>query len=259
MKPRKTKRQLLIEERAKALMGDHIPEDLHDYRVDRHQFIIYVGGDTRAPSSEVGVDPGVEHNMADRFKINMNLLSGIDKDRPILIELASVGGEEDEGMEMFDAILNCPNPTTVLATRTASSMASIIPLPADRLVLNPSAKYMFHMGSIAFSGTPQEARTWLKQNEEFQERMMRLYVARLRSRGAYSDLPERSIRKMLDDRIKNEMDVYLSAHEAQRAGFVDDVFDGNFNTLRATKKNLERRRSVLSVLRRPVKVEIKVS
>jgi len=260
MRARKTARQLLIEARSKALMGDHIPEDLHDYRVDRHQFIIYAGGDHRATAEE-GVDPGVEHNMADRFKINMNLLIGADPthERPILIELASPGGNEDEGMQIFDTILLCPNPTTILATKSAQSMASIIALAADRFVMSPSARYMLHMGSIEFKGTPKEAKTWFFENEKFNERMMRLYTDRLKSQGMHKDLDEKAIRKMLDDRIADEVDVFYTAFEAERAGFADDVFEGNYATLRATKKNLERRRSVFATLRRPVRPDFKVS
>ena len=53
--------------------------------------------------------------------------------------------------------------------------------------------------------------------------------------------------------------MWLSADDAVSWGFADGLYLGDLKTLRATRKNTERRTRMLDVLRKPVKVDIKVS
>lgn len=245
----------------RALLGDFFPEDIHAYRVDRHTFTIYVGGDPQAHENvsdfEHG-EPGVEHNMADRFEINMNMLSGIDSKRPILVVLSSCGGSWEDGMKMFSTILYCPNPVTLLATKWARSMTSIIPLAADKFVIQPPARYMIHRGSYGFGGLDQEADTHDIERRLSRDTMIRLYVARLKSQGEFSSRGERDIKRMLDRWLERQIDVWFSADRAKEVGFADDVFDGNWDSLRRLDVNHGRRALLSAVLRKKRRVKIDV-
>jgi ATP-dependent protease ClpP protease subunit len=242
----------------KALLGDFILEDVHEYRVDRHTFTVYVGGDPQsAPDEDIG-EPGVDYNMADRFEMNLAVLSGISKHRPILVNLSSCGGSWDEGMKMFSAILTCPNPVTVLGTKWCRSMTSLIPLAADRFIIRPPSGYMYHHGTYGFYGTVAEALTDNQELLRSREMMLRLYVARLRSQGKFCQWSERRIRTMLEESMQQKMDVWLSADEAVEWGFADGLQDATGN-LRATRKNTERRATMMEVLRKPISVRLTVS
>lgn len=260
---KKAARHVQDEQARKALLGDFFPEDIHAYRIDRHSFTIYVGGDpAHAGQTEFDhgpPEPGVEFNMADRFEINLGTLSGIDSARPILVNMASCGGDWEAGMKMGAAILYCPNPVTVLGTKWCRSMTSLIPLFADRFVIRPPAQYMIHHGTYGFSGLTQEANTDDIERRKTTETMLRIYAARLKSQGMYSGMDEKNIREILDEKIRREIDVWLTADEAQRWGFADDVFEGNWKTLRATQVNVERRKLMSAVLRKKIKVDIKIS
>lgn len=236
----------------RSLSGDFVLEDAHLYRLNRHTFTVYVGGDPAHAADEDFNEPGVEYLMADRFEINLSILSGLDPQRPILVHLASCGGDWHAGMQMFGAILTCPNPVTVMATRWARSMTSIIPLAADRFVMRPPARYMIHDGSMAMSGTTKEFLTEADETRKSSELMMRLYVARLKERGAHKDKTEEQIAATLRDMMDRKSDVWFSADEAKRFGFVDHVFDGNWTTLLATKTNQSRRKRMIDVLRKPL-------
>ena len=252
----------LRSKQGKALLGDFMLEDMHDYRVDRHTFTIYLGGDPSHWDSEKEMEygePGVEYKMADRFEINLDLLSGIDPNRPILVNMASCGGYWDDGMKIFSAILTCPNPVTVLATKWARSMTSLIPLAADRFLIRPPAQYMFHLGEYAFNGLAQQFQTDYRELEKSSEMMLRIYTARLQEQGAYKKWSVPRIRNLLTRNIRNHIDVWLPADEAARWGFADAVFDGDNENLRAPKINLSRRERMLEVLRRPIKVMVRVS
>lgn len=246
---------------SKGLLGDFALEDLHLYRLDRHTFTIYVGGEATIISSEQpdSFEPGVEHNMADRFELNLGILSGIDPNRPILINQSSDGGFWDKGMKMFSAILACPNPVTVLATKDARSMTSIIPLAADRFVIRPPAQYMFHHGTYAFQGLTQEAETDFMELVKTREMMLRIYLTRLREQGRFRRWSTARIQEMLKRQMEKKIDVWLSADEAKLWGFADDVFDGNWDKLRSAKRNLDRRQQMFETIRRPIDVKIIIS
>src|SRR6478736_2483330 len=98
----------------KSLTGDFVLEDVHLYRVNRHTFTVYVGGDPEAQPGAEGDEPGVEYLMADRIEINLSILSAFDSARPILFHSSTCGGDWYSGMQMFSAILTCPNPVTLL-------------------------------------------------------------------------------------------------------------------------------------------------
>jgi ATP-dependent protease ClpP protease subunit len=173
--------------------------------------------------------------------------------------MSSCGGLYQEGMKIFGAILECPNPVTVFATKWARSMTSLIPLAADKFVMRPTAQYMYHDGTFSCSGIVQQVRTDFVELIKDEETMYRIYVARLKSQGDMKELPEKEIREILEDRKRRAIDVWFSAQEAKRLGFVDEVFDGNLKNLRATTKNEERRRLMFAVLNKPVRVRIIVS
>lgn len=242
---------------SKEMMKDFILEDVHTYLINRHNFTIFVGGDPEA-IADGGVETGVEFRMADRFERNLNMLSSINPQRPILVMLSSNGGYWQEGMQMFGAMLTCPNPITVVGTKHCRSMSSIIPLAADRFLLRPPTKYMIHRGSYAVSETDQEAETDDNERRKDNEIMLRLYVARLREQGSYKRSSDQRIREMINRRFEKEIDVWFTAEEAVRAGFVDDIYTGQKN-LRATKVNTERRARMLDVLQRPVIVTTVIS
>lgn len=245
-----------------ALLGDKLTEDVHNFRINRHDFTVYVGGDPEHPGSpdelELG-EPGVDYLMANRFDMNLGILSSIDPTRPILVEVSSCGGHYEAGMQMFGAILACPNPVTVMATKWARSMTSIIPLAADRFVMRPPATYMYHHGTYGFYGLDQEAATADVERRKSRETMFRIYTARLQEQGKFSSRTAKWIRDMLDERLRQHIDVWFSADEAVAWGFADEVFEGNHETLRVKRKNILRRERMLEVLRKPIKVEVKIS
>lgn len=238
----------------KALMGDFALDNWHEHRVDRAAFTIYVGGD---PHLE-GVDgePGVEHHMADRLEMNLHVLSSIDPKRPILIIMSTCGGEWEPGMQMYAAILTCPNPITVLATKHARSMSSLIPLAADRFVIRPPAQFMFHHGSMIYEGLAgEEATTVFNELADSRDMMLRIYVERLKEQGKFHKQHPAKIRAMLEDKMRRRVDVFLTADEAVEWGFADGLVLGDVQ--RATKKNIKRRNGMMAVLRKPRNINFK--
>ena len=233
----------------KSLLGDYALDNWHNHRVDREAFIIYVGSDPRQEQNDSD-EAGVEHHMADRLELNLNILNHIDPNRPILIVMGTCGGDWDAGMQMFGALLTVTNPITVLGTRHNRSMSSIIPLAADRFLMRPPTKFMFHYGTWGFDGTAGGAAlaafTQLKDSNDV---MTRLYVARLKEQGKFKNKHPSFIRHMLEEQMNRKGDVWLSTDEAVDWGFADGVALGPVP--RIEKRNMKRRGAMMAVLRKP--------
>lgn len=239
--------------------GDHFLESIHSYRVDREQFIIYIGGDPEAEAAEDGGESGVEYRMADRFERNLTTLSGIDPKRPILIVMASCGGDWEEGMQMGAAILTSPNPVTVLAVKWPRSMTSLIPLAADRFLIRPPARYMIHRGTYGFTGLDHQAETDDTERRISRELMLLIYSTRLKEQGIHSERSEEEIRNIVNKEMLEKIDVWKSADQAVREGYADGVYTGDVKNLRATKVNRARRDRMMDTLRTEICVEVKTT
>lgn len=232
----------------KSLLSDYALDNWHNHRVDREAFIIYVGSDPRR-DAEPGEEGGVDHYMADRLELNLNILQHINAKRPILIHMGTCGGDWEAGMQMFGAILTSPNPITVLGTRHNRSMSSIIPLAADRFLMRPPTEFMYHYGTWGYEGHAGEAAwTDFEQLKKFNDMMLRIYVARLKEQGKFKGWHMAKVRHMLEDNLRRKSDVYLSTDDAVDWGFADGVSTGPVE--RAAKRNMKRRNTMMAVLRK---------
>lgn len=241
-----------------ALRGERVLEDIHSYRLDRNTFTVYLSGDPDADDDGESDEPGVEYNMADRFERNLATLTGINPKEPILVTMSSCGGSWEAGMQMFSAILACPNPVTVVAVKWARSMTSLIPLAADKFVMRPPAKYMFHYGTDSFSGIQQEVETYDVERRKANECMKRIYTARLLEQGNFRHLSGADIRRKIETSMQQYIDVWLTADDARRWGFVDEV-QGVGPVRRAARVDVVRRQRMLDVLRAPITVRVRVT
>lgn len=241
----------------KDLLGDLTLEDTHGYRVDRTQFVIYLHTmDVSPEDAEHVSESGINPTMANEFGRNLNILNGIDPKRPILVDMSTCGGDWESGMQIFSSILTCPNPVTVLAHRWARSMSSIVPLAADKFILMPTARYMYHYGEFQYSGPEKEADTEDIERRIATDRMLFLYVARLKEQGTYKKWGEQKILKLLENNLKNKVNVWLGSHEAVRLGFADEVFSENMGTSRAQIRNEKRRACMLKILNEDIRPKV---
>lgn len=237
-----------IPSKRSRLLGDFALDNWLNHRVDRDAFVIFVGSDPRQEQNDAD-EAGVEQHMADRFEMNLHILAELDPKRPVLVVLSTCGGNWENGMQMFSAILTAPNPITILGVRDCRSMSSIIPLAADRFVMRPPAEFMYHYGTWMYDGLAGEpAWTDFEQLKKFNDMMLRVYVARLKDQGKYRFWHPAKIRHFLEDNLRRKSDCFLPTDEAVAWGFADAVALGPVE--RATRRNAKRRASMMGVLRK---------
>lgn len=215
------------------LLGYHFPEDVHDYKIDRvgFQIFLFEEKDASTPSTS----PGIEHMMASRFITNITILSDLDELKPILIHMKTYGGDWDEAMAMYDAIVYCPNPVTILAYAHARSCSSVILQAADRRVLTRNCYFMLHKGTLGLAGTHNEViqnAEWAKREHD---KMVQIYAERAMKGKRFRHLDDiKTMKMIIEDEMDKKGDVILSPEQAVEWGLADRVFNGNWATLRAT-------------------------
>lgn len=197
---------------------------IHDNNIDiRANHIYLFGEDSYVLSDGSGEEPGVEWTMANRFIRNLNILMR-KSDDPILVHLKTCGGVWEEGMAIYDAIKACPNKITILSYTHARSMSSLIFLAADKRVMMPHSKFMFHEGTMSMSGTVKQYRTEGEELDKAGDDMLKIYIDAMKDNGKMKKWSKERIKEWLISMMDKKEEVYLDAKQAVQYGFADEVF-----------------------------------
>jgi ATP-dependent protease ClpP protease subunit len=190
-------------------------------------------------------DPGVEYRMATTFVKNMRVLDA-DNTGNILIHMHSPGGEWNDGMAMFNAIVLAKNPVTIVAYGYAASMSSIMLQAADIRIMMPDTDFMIHYGNISEANNYLAFISSADREKKVILRMLKIYAKRCivgsYFKTRYKSLDEDKVISFLERKIKERGDWWLTAEESVYYGFADGILGTkgfeNIDTdkVRVTKK-----------------------
>ena len=134
------------------------------------------------------------------------------KDTPINLRINSLGGDVFDGMAMYNVIKRREAKTTVYIEGIAASIATIISLGADEVVMAENSLFMIHN---AWGGTMGEAKDMRKTAETLEKITGELTdIYRKKTGLSYDALAE-----MMDE------ETWLNANEALDMGFIDTISD----------------------------------
>ena len=218
-----------IDRTVRYLTDDPIYQ-VHSFNIDLRANHIYLAGAEEYINREFEEEPGVEYAMATRFIKNLNILMRKSGD-PILVHMKTCGGDWGEGMAIYDIIKACPNHVTILNYLHARSMSSLIFQAADRRVMMPNSTFMFHAGTVEFSGTYKQFRSEVYESDRSKETMLNIYIESMLDKGKMSNQPRSKIKRWLKDQMDKKEDVYLTAEQSVEYGFADEIFgeDGTYD------------------------------
>jgi ATP-dependent protease ClpP protease subunit len=168
--------------------------------------------------------------MTNRFIRNLNILIRKSQD-PILIHMKTNGGDWQEGMAIYDAIISCPNNVCILSYTHARSMSSIIFQAADKRVMMPHSMFMFHDGTMGYEGTSKQFLIEADELKKSLDIMLDIYIDSMKQSGKMMKLGRDKIKAWLKNQMNKKEDVYLNAQQAIDHGFADEIFDGEWDNL----------------------------
>ena len=134
------------------------------------------------------------------------------KNTPINLRINSLGGDVFNGMAIYNVIKKREAKTTVYIEGIAASIATIIALGADEVVMSENSLFMIHN---AWGGTMGDAKDMRKSAETLEKISTELTEIYMKKTGLSYDV----VSNMMDE------ETWLNSEEAYELGFVDTISD----------------------------------
>ena len=134
----------------------------------------------------------------------------ISDDKSVLLRINSPGGSVVDGLAIYDAVNRLPQKVTSRIEGIAASMASVIALAADEVVMSENSLYMIHNVWGGEVGDADDLRKAADLMDKMGERLVNIYVSK-------TGKSEEQIRAWMDE------ETWFNSSEAVEAGFVNFV------------------------------------
>lgn len=132
-------------------------------------------------------------------------------DRPIVIHIASPGGDLSTMFMLYHTLRNSKIPIHTINEGGAHSAAFLVFLAGDKRTMTPDATFVAHEGSNLMGGTFKESRMAMKQYEREVLRMKSLICERTKF-----------TMEELDAAFEKESDFYINGDIAIKKGVVTE-------------------------------------
>lgn len=134
----------------------------------------------------------------------------VEDRQPILLYVASNGGDVDAGFTLIDAILCSETPVYVVNQGYQYSMGFLIGLAGHKRFAMPHAKFLMHDGSQFIYNSGAKAQDQMEFNKKWEERIKQYVLSRTKITST-----------MYDAQMRKEW--YMFADEAKTLGVVDCI------------------------------------
>ena len=155
---------------------------------------------------EIGKDWFGEGVTAKEFLVELNAI----KSPRIALHINSPGGAVFEGAAIYNAIKRHPATVTAYIDGIAASIASVIALAGEKVVMAANALYMMHNPTGFAIGSAVDMRKTADILDKVRDTMVGAYVEKSKQK-------ESEIIALLDE------ETWLDADEAVAAGFADEI------------------------------------
>tara|TARA_R110001592_G_scaffold331438_2_gene614303 strand:+ start:5034 stop:6038 length:1005 start_codon:yes stop_codon:yes gene_type:complete len=137
-------------------------------------------------------------------------IKNIPNDTSVLLRINSPGGSVIDGLAIYDAVNRMPQKVTSRIEGIAASMASVIALAADEVIMSENSLYMIHNVGGGVVGGSDDLRKAAELMDKMGDRLVNIYVSK-------TGQSEEQIRSWMDE------ETWFSSIEAQEAGFINLV------------------------------------
>lgn len=179
------------------------------------QRTIYVG-EVESMGGGDDFSPGVDYKLADRVIKGITVLTHLSLTEPITIILNNPGGDEYQGLAIYDAIRATPCHVEIRIMGHAMSMAAWFTQAGDHRIIYPNATVMIHYGEMGFYGHTLDLERFSKESARLNKLMEDHFLERIKEK-----IPKYTRRQL---REKMLFDCFLTADEALELGLVDEIF-----------------------------------
>ena len=129
------------------------------------------------------------------------------------IHINSGGGDVFEGFAIYNALKNYKGQKTVFIDGICASIASVIMLSGDKVIMNKASMLMIHNASGVAWGKAEDLRRVAEALEKINEIVRSLYVGK-------SSLSLEEVTSLMDK------ETFIKPNEALAYGLIDEIVDG---------------------------------
>lgn len=126
------------------------------------------------------------------------------------LHINSPGGVVFDGITIYNLLKQHPANVTTYIDGLAASIASVIALAGDKVIMAANALYMIHNPTGLAMGTATDMRSLADVLDKIASTMITTYMGK-------SNKPEAEIKALLD------AETWMTADEAKEAGFIDEI------------------------------------
>ncbi len=162
----------------------------------------------------------IEDHIANLIIAQLLFLESEDPEKDIQLYINSPGGVVASGMAIYDTMQYLRAPVSTICIGQAASMGAVLlaaGATGKRYAL-PNSRIMIHQGSGGFRGNTPDVEIQMREMMHLTDRLMKILADHT---GQDFDTVKRD----------SERDKFMSAEEAKAYGLIDEVFQGNTESL----------------------------
>jgi ATP-dependent Clp endopeptidase proteolytic subunit ClpP len=137
-------------------------------------------------------------------------IKGIPKSESVLLRINSPGGSVIDGLAIYDAVNRLPQKVTSRIEGLAASMASVIALAADEVIMSENSLYMIHNVWGGEVGESDDLRKAADLMDKMSDRLVNIYVSK-------TGKSEEQVRSWMDE------ETWFDSSEAFESGFINSI------------------------------------
>ena len=162
----------------------------------------------------------IEDHIANLIIAQLLFLESEDPEKDIQLYINSPGGVVTSGMAIYDTMQYLRAPVSTICIGQAASMGAVLlaaGATGKRYAL-PNSRIMIHQGSGGFRGNTPDVEIQMREMMHLTDRLMKILADHT---GQDFEMVKRD----------SERDKFMSAEEAKAYGLIDEVFQGNTESL----------------------------
>lgn len=128
--------------------------------------------------------------------------------KEIIVRINSPGGDVFDGITIYNRLKQHPAKVTCIIDGLAASIASVIALAGDEVIIGDGALFMVHLPWTMTAGNRNELENTINRLIDVEEQLITIYAKKCK-------MPRAEIRAML------EAETWLDSSQAIEMGFVD--------------------------------------
>lgn len=162
----------------------------------------------------------IEDHVANLIIAQLLFLESEDPEKDIQLYINSPGGVVTSGMAIYDTMQYLRAPVSTICIGQAASMGAVLlaaGAPGKRYAL-PNSRIMIHQGSGGYRGNTPDVEIQMREMMHLTDRLMKI-------------LADHTGQDFETVKRDSERDKFMSAEEAKAYGLIDEVFQGNTESL----------------------------